>query len=186
MSEIGDTMQVADNTVVSLEYILRLENGEVVDSSGDEAPLAFIQGHGQIIPGLEEALYGMGMGQEKDVVVPPDQGYGERNPEAMQRIGRSIFPTQLTLTPGEGIPLRDQAGRRFIGYVVEVNDDDVLLDFNHPLAGETLHFHVKVMGLREATEEDLTPSCGGCQSCGSSGCDSSGCDSSGCGSSGCC
>ncbi|NLE99576.1 MAG: peptidylprolyl isomerase [Anaerolineales bacterium] len=169
MNEIGDAVQVADNMVVSLEYTLRLGDGEVVDSSEDDAPLAFIQGHGQIISGLEDALYGMGVGQEKDVVVSPDQGYGQRDPNAMQRVERGMFPSQLELTSGAGIPLRDQAGRRFVGYVVEVNDDNVLLDFNHPLAGETLHFHVKVMDLREATEEDLAPHCGsGCQGCGSS------------------
>jgi FKBP-type peptidyl-prolyl cis-trans isomerase SlyD len=140
---------------VGLDFTLRLDDGQVVGSSEEGEPLQFLHGHGQIIPGLETALTGMELGQEKDVVVEPDEGYGKRNPEALQLVPKNAFPPDTELSPGMGLQMRDQQGRVFQAYVVEVRDDGVVLDFNHPLAGKTLHFHVKVVDLREATDEEL-------------------------------
>ncbi len=148
-------LTVADDTVVSLDFTLHLDDGQVVGSSKDGDPLQFLHGHGQIIPGLETALAGMSLGQEKDVVVEPDEGYGKRNPEALQLVPTDAFPPNTELSPGMGLQMRDQQGRVFQAYVVEVRDDGVVLDFNHPLAGKTLHFHVKVVDLREATDAEL-------------------------------
>lgn len=147
---------VSDHMVVSLDYVLRLEDGEVVDTSEGRDPLEYLQGHGQIIPGLEEALTGMNVGDEKDVVVEPANAYGESDPDAYQAVSRSAFPENMDLERGMGLSMRDQdTGETLEAYVAEIRDDDVVLDFNHPLAGETLHFHVKVADVRPATDEEL-------------------------------
>jgi FKBP-type peptidyl-prolyl cis-trans isomerase SlyD len=168
---MADTkLTVADDMVVSLEYTLRLDDGEIVDTSAERGPLEFLQGQGQIIPGLEQALYGMAVGDEKDVMVEPADGYGVRDPEALEPFPRDAFPPDLSLEPGMGLRMRDPAGRTVVAYVAAVRSDDVVLDFNHPLADETLYFHAKVSALRPATAAEMASGCG--TSCGgcSGGC----------------
>jgi FKBP-type peptidyl-prolyl cis-trans isomerase SlyD len=151
-----DTMKVADNFVVSLHYTLTLDDGQVVDSSEGGDPLQFLQGFGQIIPGLEKALYGMAVGDNKKVVVPAADGYGEVDPEAFQSVPRAIFPEDLELVEGMGLRMRDQdSGQLIETYVAEIGPTEVLLDFNHPLAGEELTFDVEIADLRSATDEEL-------------------------------
>jgi len=159
-------LEVSDGMVVSLEYTLRLGDDEIIDSSEGRPPLEFVQGQRQIVPGLEQALYGMELGAEKDVVVEPAEGYGERNPEANQVIPRDAFQEGVELEPGMPIQVSDGSGRTATAFVADVQPDTVKLDFNHPLAGETLHFHVEIAGLREASSADLG---GGCSGCGGSG-----------------
>lgn len=147
---------VADDMVVQLDYTLTLANGEIYDSSDETGPLEYIQGQGHIISGLEEALYGMAVGDEKDVVVTPDVGYGEYDPEAVQTLPRDVFPAEMELEPGMPIDLYDEdADEEIEAFIAEVDDEGVVVDFNHPLAGETLNFHVKVVGVRPATDEEL-------------------------------
>jgi FKBP-type peptidyl-prolyl cis-trans isomerase SlyD len=149
-------LAVGEDLVVSLDYTLRLDSGEVVDSSDGKEPLEFLPGRGSIIPGLEQALYGMAVGEEKDVVVAPADGYGEHDPNAFQTVPRSAFPADLDLDVGRTLHMRDSSTQQVYQAVVsEVRADGVLLDFNHPLAGETLHFHVQVISLRSATDEEL-------------------------------
>lgn len=161
---------VVDGQVVSLDYTLRLDDGEVIDTSTGRGPLEFVQGQGQIVPGLEQALYGMSVGDEKDVAVTPAEGYGERDPDALQAVSRDIFPPDVTLEPGIAFRMHDGKGRTFVTYVADVQPEEVVLDFNHPLAGETLYFHVKISALRPATDEDLAPDCGTCGGCSPGGC----------------
>lgn len=152
-----DTLKVADDLVVSMHYTLTLEDGQVVDSSDGGDPLEFLQGFGQIIPGLEKALYGMAVGDNKRVVVAAADGYGEVDPEAFQSVPRAIFPEDLELVEGMGLRMRDQdSGQLIETYVAEVGPTEVLLDFNHPLAGEDLTFDVEIAGLRSATAEELS------------------------------
>jgi len=152
----GTGMVVADDVVVSLAYALLLGNGEAIERTEDDDALQFIQGHGQIIPGLEDALYGMAVGEEKAVIVDPTEGYGEYDKDNMQVMPRNSFPPELELEIGTGLRLRDQdSDEVHTVYVAEVDGDDVVLDFNHPLAGETLHFQIKVTDLRPATAEEL-------------------------------
>ena len=148
-------MMVQDGMVVSLDYALRLDAGDVIDSSSDGEPLEFLQGSGQIISGLEQALYGMRVGEEKQVTVAPADGYGEMDPAGVQFFPASVFPEDMELEVGMALQAQDQDGHVHTVYVSEVQEDGVLLDFNHPLAGETLHFQVKVAGLRAATDEEL-------------------------------
>jgi FKBP-type peptidyl-prolyl cis-trans isomerase SlyD len=152
----NQSLVVADDMVVQLDYTLTLSNGEIYDSSDETGPLEYIQGQGLIISGLEEALYGMAVGDEKDVVVTPDVGYGEYDPEAVQTLPRDVFPAEMELEPGMPIDLYDEdADEEIEAFIAEVDDDGVVVDFNHPLAGETLNFHVKVVAVRPATDEEL-------------------------------
>ncbi len=151
-----DALKVADDLVVSMHYTLTLDDGEVVDSSVKGDPLQFLQGFGQIIPGLEKELYGMAIGDNKKVVVAAVDGYGEIDPDAFQVVPRSIFPEELDLEEGMGLRMRDQASGQLIEtYVAEIRADEVLLDFNHPLAGEVLTFDIEITGLRAASDEEL-------------------------------
>jgi len=149
-------LTIADGQVVSLEYTLRLEgDDEIFDTSAGQEPLEFIQGRGHIIPGLEQALYGMAVGQKKQLVIQPEDGYGELDPDAFERIPRNAFPDDMELEIGMELELQDDDGEAFDAYVAELSADSVMLDFNHPLAGETLYFDVEVVGIRPATAEEL-------------------------------
>lgn len=148
-------LTVADGMVVSLDYTLRLDDGEVIDSSDGHETLQFLQGQGQIIPGLEQALYGMTVGEEKDVEVAPADAYGETDPDAYQMVPNDTFPADIELSEGMGLRMRDEEGDPVEAYVADIRPEGVLLDFNHPLAGKTLFFQVKIAGLRPGTREEL-------------------------------
>lgn len=168
---------VADGLVVSLKYTLTVD-GEVIDSSG-ELPLDYLQGYNNIIPGLEKALAGMQSGETRDVVVEPGQAYGEYNPEALYSLPKSQFPPTFDLHIGAGLRVRSDDGQVLNARVVSLDDDNVKIDLNHPLAGKTLNFRATIAGLRPATENELAAGrVGGasCTTCGSTdGCSSSCC-----------
>ncbi len=148
-------LTVTDGLVVSLDYTLRLDDGEIIDASEQE-PLEFLQGYNQIIPGLERALAGMKVGESKEVIVAAADAYGEEDEDAYQLVERTLFPPEMELEEGMQLRMRDaQSGEAVDVVIAEVNEGNVLLDFNHPLAGEELHFQVKVVGLRPATPEEL-------------------------------
>ncbi len=147
---------VGDDVVLSFHYTLRSADNEIIDSSAEMDPLVILQGYEEVIPGLEKALYGMAVGNEKDVVVEPTAGYGERDDSAYEVVSLDLFPDGMELEPGMELELFDQeTEQEFQVWVAKVNDDNVVLDFNHPLAGETLHFHVKIVDIRLATEDEL-------------------------------
>jgi len=145
---------VVDDVIVTLEYTLTVD-GEVVDTSEEEGPIEFIQGQGQVVEGLERALYGMKVGERKELVVPPAEGYGEHDPNAIADIPKSEFPDEIPLQPDVELQLTNQEGDELEAYIVSVGKDTVRLNFNHPLAGKELHFAVQVSGLRNATPEEL-------------------------------
>lgn len=148
---------VGDNMVVSLDYVLRLNENREIDRSTDNEPLEYLHGFNNIIPGLEKELGGMAVGDEKDVTVQPKMGYGDRDPEKVVEFPRDSFPSSLTMEVGESVMMRDNdSGESLRAYVSDLRTDTVLLDFNHPLAGETLYFQVKVADLREPTDEELS------------------------------
>jgi FKBP-type peptidyl-prolyl cis-trans isomerase SlyD len=160
-------LTIRDDIVVGMEYTLRLDDGQVVDSSEGRGPLAFVQGKGNIIPGLEHELYGMAEGDEKEVVVTPVDGYGEFNSELLETLPRSVFPADMELEEGQGFRMRTDSGQVVVAYINSIEGDDVVVDLNHPLAGETLHFNVKIASLREATPEELAGGCSSCAGCSS-------------------
>jgi len=136
---------VSKGKVVSLEYTLKLEDNQVVDSNVGKVPLTYMQGANEIIPGLESAVEGMTLGQAKHVVVAPSQGYGDRNLNAFQEIPKEKVPKDVRV--GTRLHGKDKAGQDVRPVVIEVKDDTVLLDFNHPLAGKTLFFDLKVVNI---------------------------------------
>ncbi len=149
-------LTVSDDLVVGLDYTLRLDDGEVIDSSTEEGPLEYLHGRSQLIPGLERELYGMKIGDKKSVIVSPVDGYGEYDEEAFEMVPLDAFPEDLELSPGLELHMRDSASGNVVqAFVAEVRSDAVLLDLNHPLAGEPLHFDVKIASLRPATKEEL-------------------------------
>lgn len=154
---MSETLKVKDGVVVTLDYTLRLDDGEVIDSSVDEGPLEYLHGYGQIIPGLEKAMAGLGVDDHKTVVVPPGEAYGDVDMEAFEIVPRSMFPDDLELEEGLELSLRDvETDEPFDATIAEIREKEVMLDFNHPLAGETLHFEIHISAIREATAEELT------------------------------
>ena len=148
--------RVADGMMVDLDFTLRLDDERTVATSEGQEPLVFVQGHSRIMPALQQALIGMSVGDEKDVVVAPVDGYGEWDSDAFELVPLGTFPPELALTQGMGLKMRDQMGQVHKVHVSDIRPDGVLLDFNHPLAGETLHFRVKIAALRAATPGELS------------------------------
>jgi FKBP-type peptidyl-prolyl cis-trans isomerase SlyD len=148
-------MRVAKDSVVSLEYRLHLGDGQVIDQSAPDQPLAYLHGHRQIVPGLEGALEGLSTGDSKKVVVEPGQGYGEHDPEGVRTVPRNMLPPGFNPQPGQTLMAQTDQGDIPLR-IQEVRQDAVVVDLNHPLAGKTLHFDVTVREVRAATEEELT------------------------------
>jgi FKBP-type peptidyl-prolyl cis-trans isomerase SlyD len=148
------TDSVQDGVVVSIEYTLHID-GELLDTSEGQEPLQFLAGHRNIIPGLESEMRGMKIGDSKDVVVQPADGYGEFDDEAFMNVPREQFPKDMQLAEGVELTVRDDEGNARYARVDNIEGEVVTLNFNHPLAGDELHFHVKVVGLREPSAEEL-------------------------------
>jgi len=146
--------QVADDLVVTIDYTLTVD-GEVVDSSEEEGPLDYLHGHGNIIFGLEKEMTGMQVGESKTVLVEPEEGYGEVDPEAFFDLPREEFPDDVPLELGIELEITDDDGDMMFAKIIEVGEENVRLDTNHPLAGKTLEFKVTVTGLRKATSEEI-------------------------------
>ena len=149
-----NTDSVKKNVVVSMEYSLQVD-GEEIDSSKGQDPLQFLVGHGNIISGLERELMGMKVGETKDVVVQPADGYGEYDEEAYMDVPRGQFPQDMSVEEGLELSVRDDQGQARYARIDSIEGDTVTLNFNHPLAGDELHFNVKVVELREPTSEEL-------------------------------
>ncbi len=146
-------MNISNNKVVEIEYTLSV-NGEVVDQSESGDPLVYLQGHGNIIPGLEKALEGKAAGDHLQVTVQPDEGYGERDDEAVQVIAREDFDDDIEVGATYFAQSEDGSVTPFT--VMSLEGDDVTVDFNPPLAGEVLNFDVTVKSVRDATAEELS------------------------------
>ena len=145
---------VRKDLVVSMTYQLFVDN-EKIDASDENDPLQFIQGHGQIIPGLERELEGMKIGESKHVLVKAVDGYGEYDPEQIVEMPKSDFPADFVLEPDMEVTFEDEDGSEHTAFVEEVSLETVTFNFNHPLAGDDLEFDVTVTGIRPATPEEL-------------------------------
>jgi FKBP-type peptidyl-prolyl cis-trans isomerase SlyD len=145
---------VQKDVVVSMEYTLHVDNEEI-DSSKGQDPLQFLVGYGNIISGLEREMMGMKVGESKDVVIQPADAYGEFDEEAFMEVPRGAFPQDIPVEEGAELTVRDDSGQARYARIDAIDGDNVTLNFNHPLAGDELHFNVKVVGLREPTDEEL-------------------------------
>jgi FKBP-type peptidyl-prolyl cis-trans isomerase SlyD len=147
---------IKKDTVVSMGYNLKNSEGEELGNADANQPLTYLQGAGQIVPGLENALEGLVVGDKKDVTISPKEGYGEVSAELRLKVERKLFPPDAEIKPGMQFKANtgDDHERTFT--VVELEDDHVKIDGNHPLAGQTLYFNVEIVAIREATKDELT------------------------------
>ncbi len=147
--------KVERGKVVQVHYTLRDEEGNVLESSEGQAPLEYLHGAGQLIPGLEEGMEGMALGEEREVSVPPEGAYGPRADVPLQRVPRELLPDDLEPEVGMGLYVQTPEGEVLPVYIAKVEEEAVWLDVNHPLAGKTLNFTVRIVGIRDATPEEL-------------------------------
>ena len=180
-------MKVQKEKVVAVSYELEVE-GKIADKAVAEAPLEYIHGTGMLLPKFEAALDGKVAGDSFEFTLTPEEGYGEYNPGYLARIPMAAFEVDgkvaaELLVVGRTLPMLNSEGQVVRGVIVEVGKDVVVMDFNHPMAGKTLHFTGKVESVREASEKELKeglhgeylPPEGGCGHC-HGGCKDSGCE----------
>lgn len=148
------TLMIGKNSVVSIHYTLKDDDGQVMDSSSGGEPLAYLHGANNLIPGLEKQLNGKTTGQSFTASIPPAEAYGETNPELIQTIDREMFQGVDVIEPGMAFTAQGEHGQQQI-MVTAVDGDQITVDANHPMAGKTLHFDVEVMDVRAATEQEL-------------------------------
>jgi FKBP-type peptidyl-prolyl cis-trans isomerase SlyD len=146
--------KVQDHMVVTLDYMLIVED-EIMESTAEAEPIEFIQGMGQIIPGLEAALYGMKVGEKKTIEIQPEDAYGVYDPDSLEVAKKDEFSEEIPLDVGTFLDLRDDEGEVLSAQVIEADEDTVTLDFNHPLAGKVLTFEITIAALRSASQEEL-------------------------------
>ncbi len=147
-------MTIAKNAAVSFHYTLTDDDGNVIDKSPEGQPLAYLHGHDNIVPGLEKQLEGKAAGDKLTAVVEPAEGYGERHEAAIQQVPREHFQGVDNIEVGMQFHAQAE-GQVMQVTVVDVTDDMVTIDANHPLAGKQLTFDVEIADVRDATEEEI-------------------------------
>ncbi|HEY7774478.1 MAG TPA: peptidylprolyl isomerase [Marinagarivorans sp.] len=143
-------LAIADDTKVTLNFSLSLEDGTVVDSNHGEDPVTFTVGDGNLLEGFEKAMFGLRAGDEREITIAPEQGFGQPNENNVQEVPRSDFPDDLTLEVGLMLSFSDAQNTELPGVIKELKADSVLVDFNHPLAGRTLIFKVHIHSVSPA------------------------------------
>lgn len=151
-------MRIVRDAYVVLDYVLYLpdsEGGEVIEATDDEGgrPIGFVHGYSSLVPGLEDSIVGMAAGETKEITVAPEQGYGAHDEALEHWVDRSDFPPDVAID--DEFEAEDEAGEQITLRVVEVAEDALLVDGNHPLAGETLRFEVMIRSVRPATAAEL-------------------------------
>lgn len=167
---------ITKNKYVTVSYELRTEkDGEVLEAAGADRPLEFICGQGQMLEYFEMNLLDRKKGERFDFRIPAANAYGLVNEDMVVDLPKDIFKEVEAeeFRVGNVLPMMDSLGRRLQGRIVEIGEDEVRMDFNHPLAGKDLYFSGEVLGVRDATDEELealrSHKCGGCHGCGSDG-----------------
>ena len=148
-------MTISQGKVVSIHYTLKNNAGEVLDSSDGGDPLGYLHGAQNIIPGLEAALEGKTVGDELNVSIEPKDAYGEHDADKIQAVSKDMFEEGTELNVGQEFYAAGPNGEHITVTIREVKDNEVVVDANHPLAGETLHFDVKIMDIRDASAEEM-------------------------------
>jgi FKBP-type peptidyl-prolyl cis-trans isomerase SlyD len=147
--------KIEKDVVVSLQYSLKLDNGSLVEESSENEPLMYLHGHDNIVPGLERRLEGLGVADRVRVAIEAEDAYGKYDPEQVEQIKRSDLPPEIRPEIGMILGVRAKSGDQYAAHITGVDVDSITLDFNHPLAGERLHFDVTVLALRDASDEEL-------------------------------
>jgi FKBP-type peptidyl-prolyl cis-trans isomerase SlyD len=148
-------MKIASGSVVGIDYSLHLGDGKVIDASAPGEPMTYLHGEGQIVPGLEAALEGLSIGDTRQVVLSPDEGYGDHDPSGVQEVQRTAFPPGFEPKIGMELTAEGPDGEPVPFSVREVRPESVVIDLNHPLAGKTLHFDVTIREVRAATPDEI-------------------------------
>ncbi|HRI47561.1 MAG TPA: peptidylprolyl isomerase [Ignavibacteriaceae bacterium] len=148
-------MPLQPNQVVSILFTLKDADGEIIDSTSDGRPFAFLSGNEQILPNLESEIGTMLIGSKKTVVLEPKDAYGEYQEEAVQILNRAEFPENAVIEEGQSYFTKSPEGEQIPFMITQIKGDEVTIDFNHPLAGETLSFDVELVNIRPATQEEL-------------------------------
>jgi FKBP-type peptidyl-prolyl cis-trans isomerase SlpA len=143
-------LALGPGTRVTLHFSLRLPEGEVIDSNFEREPATFTVGDGNLLQGFEQAIFGLQEGDRKTVVIKPEQGFGQRNPNNVQEIARSQFAADIKLEEGLMLSFADAQKTELPGVVKRFNDDVVIVDFNHPLAGREILFDVAILKIEPA------------------------------------
>ena len=146
---------IIKNKVVSLSYCLKDAQGKELDRTDTDKPMTYLHGGGAIVPGLENALSGLQIGEKKEVTVKPEEGYGEILDDLKMNVERKMFPAAQKIALGMQFMAELGDGRKHPFTVVEMRDNEIHIDGNHPLAGQTLYFSLEVMEIRDATSEEL-------------------------------
>ena len=146
---------VKKGRVITLDFVLRNEQGDVLDQSEKGQPLEYLHGHNDVIPGLEKALEGKKLGDKTTVVIPPSEAYGEYEVSLVDEVSREQFPGVEDIQPGMQFQTHMDDGAPMIINVTAVDEDVVVVDGNHPLAGMTLVFDVEIIGVRYACDEEI-------------------------------
>ena len=149
-------MKICENAVVAMHYTLTNTSDEVLDSSEGQDPLTYLHGTGGVIPGLEAALTDKVTGDRFTAVIEPEEAYGIVDPSLVQVVPRSAFAGVESIEAGMRFTASDEQGQQQSVAIAAVNGDEITVDGNHPLAGETLHFEVEVVSVRAATEEEIS------------------------------
>jgi len=145
---------VKNDLIIAMDYSLSVDE-EVIDSSDEREPLEFLQGHGNIIPGLEREILGMKIGESKEVNVSPAEGYGETEDDAFMEVPTNQFPENIPLEIGTEIQLQNEEGEPAYARIEKIENNIATLNFNHPLAGKELHFAIKIIAIRDPSEEEI-------------------------------
>ena len=143
-------LEIESNTRVTLNFSLSLETGEEVDTNFGSDPVSFVMGDGSLLPGFERRLIGMRAGDEAEFRIPPEEGVGEPQDDNIQFISRADFDDNAPLEPGMLFTFADAAGGEVPGMIAEVDDEQVTVDFNHPLSGRTIQFKVRIAHVEPA------------------------------------
>ena len=144
--------QAKKGDTVKIHFTGKLEDGTVFGSTADQRPLEFKLGEGKIIPGVEKAVEGMNVGESKTVELPPEQAYGQRRAELMEKVSRDRFPKDAEPQVGQRLEIPQQQGQPMVVRVIDVSESTVTLDANHPLAGRDLTFDLQLMEIPSTTE----------------------------------
>lgn len=135
---------IGEHSRVTLHFSLKLDDGSLIDSNFEGEPATFIVGDGNLLPGFEQALFGLAAGDEAEIEIPPEAGFGQRNPSNIQKVRRDHFSPDMELEEGLVVSFDNGSGE-LPGVIRSINDDEVEVDFNHQLAGQTVFFHVKIL-----------------------------------------
>jgi FKBP-type peptidyl-prolyl cis-trans isomerase SlpA len=147
------SLEISAGKKISLHFAIRFEDGQEVDSTFGKTPANFVLGDGNMLPGFEEGLVGLKAGDKKEWVITPEKGFGLPNPQNIQEMKRKDFAADMTLEPGLMVSFADANKNELPGTIAEFDDEKVIVDFNHPLAGRNLNFEVEILLVEENSQE---------------------------------